>query len=532
MGWLDSSYPITWPAGAPYYQRVSYRTHSPGPAATDWIFIDEHTGTQFDAPAHFIPPPDSGLPHAGPNGLITADKVPIWQFCGEAVVIDVTELLGQAKKGYSPIITKELVQKWESAHRLLRPGDVVFFRSGYDRFFRKLPEGRRFVAKPLDGDAVAWPDPDPECIRYLDSRGVKAAGTDSPSMGPILDLVADTHIAGGEVGMIWTEMATHLEQLPTTGAFYAFLGPKHAKGSASEGRAVAITNRELARALIRAATYHNVVDLSVLLDSNLPVSWPGAGAGNHAEPYVAMTLHTWDQPGAPYYSRGHIMDAHNGTHLDPPAHFLPPPGFKPSQYSEDVRGRLKRYEKKYGERKFSNVTTEKVPVAQMMGPARVIDVRDLLGTTKKEDWPTSPLISVDVIKAYEKASGPIQRGEVVLFRSDWQHKYFKPLPEGEACTKKPLNGEAEGWPVPSPEALLYLAKKGVRCVGTDGTSMGSTDPEMATFIHWAGAGANIVFVEQLTNLNRLPEKGAFFMFAPLKIVNGHGGPGRAIALLP
>ena len=529
---LDSSLPITWPAGLPYFQIVNYRRHSPGPAASDWIFIDEHTGTQFDAPAHFVPPPDSGLPNAGPNGLITADKVPIWQFCGEACVIDVTDMLGKAKKGASPIITKERVQQWEKQNRLLRPGDVVLFRSGYDRFFRKLPQGQRFVAKPLNGDAVGWPDPDPECIKYLVSRGVMAAGTDSPSMGPIPDLAADTHIAGGQAGMIWTEMATGLDRLPTTGAFYAFLGPKHAKGSASEGRALAVVNKELARSLIRAATFHNVVDLTVLLDDNLPVWWPGAGTGNHAQPYVGMTLHYFDQPGGPYYSRGHIMDTHNGTHLDPPSHFLPPPGFEPSQYSADIRARLKRYEKQYGKRKFSDVTTEKVPLAQMMGPARVIDVRDLIGTTEKGDWPSSPLITVTMVRAYEKASGPIQRGEVVLFRSDWQLQHFKPFPEGEACTKKPLNGETEGWPAPTPELMVYLSKKGVRCVGTDGTSMGSTDPEMSTFIHWAGAGENIVFVEQLTNLNKLPEKGAFFIFAPIKLVGGHGGPGRAIALLP
>ncbi|WP_307937260.1 cyclase family protein [Salinispora arenicola] len=35
-----------------------------GPYATRWMAIDEHTGTHFDAPLHFIPPPDSGLPGA------------------------------------------------------------------------------------------------------------------------------------------------------------------------------------------------------------------------------------------------------------------------------------------------------------------------------------------------------------------------------------------------------------------------------------------------------------------------------------
>src|SRR4051794_6446737 len=57
---------------------------------------EEPLGTHFDAPAHIIPPPDSGLPHAGPAGLLTTERIPFQQFHGPAVVIDCTSFLDQA----------------------------------------------------------------------------------------------------------------------------------------------------------------------------------------------------------------------------------------------------------------------------------------------------------------------------------------------------------------------------------------------------------------------------------------------------
>src|SRR5438105_136108 len=81
--------PCTWAAGHPPFQINPYIRIGPhSPYNSDILTIDEHTGTQFDAPAHFIPPVGSGLPNAGPFNKMTADKVPAWQLVGEACVID------------------------------------------------------------------------------------------------------------------------------------------------------------------------------------------------------------------------------------------------------------------------------------------------------------------------------------------------------------------------------------------------------------------------------------------------------------
>jgi kynurenine formamidase len=42
----------------------------------------------------------------------------------------------------------------------------------------------------------------------------------------------------------------------------------------------------------------------------------------------------------------------------------------------------------------------------------------------------------------------------------------------------------------------------------------------------------MVFVEALTGLEQLPPRGAWFLFLPIKLVAGTGGPGRAVAVLP
>ena len=93
----------------------------------------------------------------------------------------------------------------------------------------------------------------------------------------------------------------------------------------------------------------------------------------------------------------------------------------------------------------------------------------------------------------------------------------------------PLQGKSEGWPAPGPEAIAYLAEKGIRCVGTDGPSLGGVTPPKALATYWALGTRGMVGVEFLTHVGEVPE-GAFFLFAPVRIRGCHGGPGRAIAL--
>jgi kynurenine formamidase len=520
--------PGPWPAGWPAYQFNHYERIGPlSPYNSDILVMDGNVGTQLDVPPHSIPLPESNLPNAGLVGRMFTDKVAAWQFGGEACVVDCRDLLDAAPNGTSPLVKKERVIAWEQKNRPLGPGDVVLFRSDYtDKYFRPFPAGRRFIALPLENKAPAWPDPDPACMEYLGGRKVLTLGTDSASMGPLPNLAEPTHIAGLKFGMVWTESATNLGSLPTTGAFYCMIGPKHADGFYSEGRAFAVVGDPLAKRLIESSRKKKVADLSVTLSTDLPVAWPGAGVGRHRQPYMKVPFIFAANLGV--YHCTHMFDSNTGTHLVPPAYALPPEGFDKANYAPEVREWLKEYEAKFGRRGTSDVTVEKVPLAQTCGRARVVDVKRLVGSTDKKTWPASPEISAEVLREFEQRDGEFTAGDIVIFSSGHTDLHFKPSPEGSSCMADPLNGLSEGWPAPGPEAVVYLAGKGIRCVATDGPTLGGVDPKRALMTYWALGSKGMVGVEFLTEVGKLP-KDAYFVFAPVKIRDAHGGPGRAIA---
>ena len=213
---------------------------SNGPYYSQRFVLDEHTGTQTDFPAHFVPPPDSGLPHASPMGAITGDKYPLSRLMGPAVVIDVTDLRDAAEPGFSAPITVERIQAWESEHGSIQPGEVVLFHSGYsDAYYKPMPEGARMTLEPLVlKTAPGWPAPTPEAVKYLFDRGVWHLGTDGASMGPVED-GQPTHLAGLQQGMSWEELLINLGELPVRGAFYIALPLKVADQSGAPTRAIA-----------------------------------------------------------------------------------------------------------------------------------------------------------------------------------------------------------------------------------------------------------------------------------------------------
>ena len=73
---------------------------------------------------------------------------------------------------------------------------------------------------------------------------------------------------------------------------------------------------------------------------------------------------------------------------------------------------------------------------------------------------------------------------------------------------------------------------GAAPVAIDAPIMGSVDPKERAFTYWAGVNNDMVFSEYLIDVATLPPRGAFYIFLHPKIENTHGGPGRAIAILP
>jgi kynurenine formamidase len=362
---------------------------------------------------------------------------------------------------------------------------------------------------------------------------VMTLAMDGASMGPLPDLAVATHQAGGKRGLIWVECGTNFDSLPTTDAFVAILAAKHAGGSGGECRMLAVTEPNLAATLIERARAKQVVDLSVTLDENLPVVWPGHGPGEEGARYVAKVLNAFSAERGPYFAMTHLFDSHAGTHVVLPSCSLPADRDALSAASPRIRRLVEAFERQYGPLGTASVTTERAPLGPMLGPAHVVDVRSLAGTAEfAAGKPASPAITREFLEAHAR-SRPFRPGEVVLFRTDHTDQHFRPLPAApavDACLAGPLAGRAEGWPAPTPEAVAWLADQGIACLGTDAPTLGGVDPDAALAVEWATASRGLVVVGFLTNLGAIADRDAFFIVAPIKIAGTRGGYGRALAL--
>ena len=532
---IAKEYPCNWPTHPfPKFQIIHQTIVGPAsPYNIDSLYVDGNTGTQLDVPPHSVARPDLKREKSGPLGLATTEKTEAWQFGGEACVVDTRDLLDKAPKGVSPLVTPEYLERFEAQHRKLKFGDVVLFRSDYsDRYYRPFPEGSRFINDVVDKKAPGYPDPNPETMEWLAARGIMALGTDSASMGPMPDLAEPTHYAGLRHGMIWTEGATGFGALPTTGAFYCFLGPKHDAGPYSEGRAFSIVGGKLPERLIESCKSKRAVDLTPTLTPKFPMSDPGRNTGEHRQVYLKIDFLYSEY--LDMHHHGHMMDSMAGTHLVPPSYALSGTD-SVTKDSPEVRVWLDEYEKKFGKRGSSDLTAESVPIEWTCGNVRVLDVRSLIGTMDRSLWPASPEITASWIEQYEKKSGALQAGEVVVFHTGVIDRYLKMQPDaqgqfGSGLWTDAYSRKTEGWPAPGPEAIDYLSKKGIRCVATDAPSLGGADPKRALMTYWALGSRQMVGVEFLSNVGSIPEQGGYFLFAALKIKDCHGGPGRAIVL--
>ncbi|MCA1558829.1 MAG: cyclase family protein [Acidobacteria bacterium] len=186
---------------------------------------------------------------------------------------------------------------------------------------------------------------------------------------------------------------------------------------------------------------------------------------------------------------------HGGTHLDAPHHF-----------SETGR------------------TTEQIPLEQLVAPAVVIDVT--AQTAKDRDY----RLTRDEVLQWEKANGSIARGTIVLLRTGWSRHW----PDAKAYLGDATPGDASKLSFPSygaEAARLLVEDRGVAALGIDTASIDygrSTDFQ----VHRIAAARNVPGFENLTNLDRLPARGASVIALPMKIEGGSGGPLRAVALVP
>ncbi|MFK9091996.1 cyclase family protein [Bacillus salipaludis] len=245
-----------------------------------------------------------------------------------------------------------------------------------------------------------------------------------------------------------------------------------------------------------AAGTIEVVDLSQTLSENTPVIQlpePLATTGG----FKLKPLSEYDEKGPTSYWNDFTAGEHCGTHFDAPIHWI-------------------------SGKDLDSVDT--IPTRNMVGEAYVIDIRE----KAKQD--PDYCVTVEDLLSFEEQYGRIKKHSWVLIHSGWaqyvdNHEQFYNMgDDGQPHT-----------PGISKEASIFLAEErdilgvGVETVGTDAGIAGSFNPPFPN--HHYMHGANKYGLAQLTNLEKLPAKGAVLIATPLKIEKGSGSPVRVIALV-
>ncbi len=234
---------------------------------------------------------------------------------------------------------------------------------------------------------------------------------------------------------------------------------------------------------------HRIVDLSHAYGPDT-LYWPTSPSR-----FELTTLHQGPTEAGYYYS-AHVVctPEHGGTHLDAPIHF--------------AEGRN---------------TTERIPLAQLVAPAVVIDISERAGNDP------DALLSADEVRAFEAVHGAIPKGAAVLLRTGWSRRW----PDARRYLGDDTPGDASNLHFPSfgADAARLLLERGVSLVGVDTASIdGGASGDFP--VHRLTAAADVPGLENLTRLEELPATGATLVALPMKIAGGSGGPVRVIAFLP
>jgi kynurenine formamidase len=198
-----------------------------------------------------------------------------------------------------------------------------------------------------------------------------------------------------------------------------------------------------------------------------------------------------------YYAANNFSSSeHGGTHIDAPVHFAK------------------------GHR-----SVDQIPLDQLVGAAVVVDV-----TAASERQPDYRVTTSDFTE-WERTNGAIAAGAIVLIRTGYSGRwpdaarYLGTAERGAGAVAK-LH-----FPGLHADAARWLVDRRVKAVGLDTASI---DYGQSTLYesHRILYERDIPAFENLTNLDRLPPRGAFIVALPMKIKGGTGAPLRAMAIVP
>ncbi|MDQ5883964.1 MAG: hypothetical protein QG556_301 [Pseudomonadota bacterium] len=222
---------IYWPTEKGFQKKVVFKgTTSGGYFYSAYKFcMPEHGGTHMDAPVHF-----------SRNGL-SVSQIPAKELIGHALVIDLSKKIN-CKADYR--ISVFDIQQFEKKYRVIRSGDLVFFYTGWSRFWKNK---KMYMGSAQFGDVkhLHFPGISKEAARYLVQKKVRAVGIDTASLdeGQSLDFQAHRILLGANVYGV--ENLRNLDKLPAMGALVIAAPLKIKGGSGAPVRVLAIFGESL-----------------------------------------------------------------------------------------------------------------------------------------------------------------------------------------------------------------------------------------------------------------------------------------------
>jgi len=219
--------------------------------------------------------------------------------------------------------------------------------------------------------------------------------------------------------------------------------------------------------------------------------WPTSPSG-----FELKTLSHGQTPGGFFYAANTFCaPEHGGTHLDAPVHFAE-----------------------------AGQSVDQIPLDRLIAPAVMIDV------SAKAAADPDYRLTVDDVRAFERAHGRIARGSIVLLRTGWDARW----PDRKRYFGDDTPNDASKLHFPSygkEAAALLVHERGVVALGLDTASI-DHGPSSDFPVHRLAGAANVAGLENLANLGRVPPTGAIVIALPMDIRGGSGGPLRIVAMLP
>jgi len=164
-------------------------------------------------------------------------------------------------------------------------------------------------------------------------------------------------------------------------------------------------------------------------------------------------------------------------------------------------------------------TVDQIPPERLVAPLAVIDVTEEV--RRNPDYE----LSVEDIAQWEQIHGEIPAGAVVLARTGWGGRWFSPKDYRNADKNGVLH-----YPGYSKDAARFLVEGrtalglGIDTLSVDAGSSRTLAVHQYTLAH------SVYHLENVANLERVPDAGAVVMVAPMKLEGEVDGPVRILAL--